>query len=108
MAVEHVSDDTFEEQVLRSETPCIVDLWAPWCGPCRSLAPVLDEIAAEYDGQIKVCKMNVDENNATASHYNVRSIPNLLFIKNGELLHQSIGNVPKDQITTAIKHFLLG
>ena len=89
-----VTDESFETEVLGSEVPVLVDYWAPWCGPCRMAAPVLDKIADEYEGRLKVCKMNVDENREVASGYRIMSIPTLQLFKDGELVDQVIGVTP--------------
>jgi thioredoxin 1 len=89
-----VTDDSFESEVLGSEVPVLVDYWAPWCGPCRMAAPVLEKIADEYEGRLKVCKMNVDENREVASGYRIMSIPTMQLFKNGDLVDQITGVTP--------------
>ena len=97
-----VTDSSFDEEILKSSVPVMVDFWAAWCGPCRALAPVVDELATAYTGKLKVAKMDVDKNVATPNRYNVRGIPTLLIFKEGKLQEQ-IGYVPKDVIEKAIK-----
>jgi thioredoxin 1 len=97
-----ISDGTFESEILSSDIPAILDFWAPWCGPCKSIAPVLDDLAREYKGKVKICKMNVDENPQTPSRYNVRGIPNIVFFKDGEVVEQIVGAVPKEQLRETI------
>ncbi len=101
-AVQEVSDATFEAEVLKSSVPVLIDFWAPWCGPCKAIAPVLDELAKEYEGRVKIVKMNVDDNQATPSSFGVRSIPNLLLFKGGTVAEQIVGAVPKAQLQKAI------
>jgi thioredoxin 1 len=101
-AVQEVTDATFDQEVLKSDVPVLIDFWAPWCGPCKAIAPVVDELANAYSGKLKVVKMNVDDNPATPGNYGVRSIPNLLIIKGGEVKDQIIGAVPKTQLQKAI------
>ncbi len=100
--VVEINDGNFDEQVLQSAIPTLVDFWAPWCGPCKSIAPILEEIAGEYDGKLKIAKMNVDENPSTPTKYSVRGIPNLVFFKDGEVVEQIVGAVPKEQLISAI------
>jgi thioredoxin 1 len=97
-----LTDDAFEAEVLQSSVPVLVDFWAPWCAPCRAIAPIVEELARQYAGRIKVAKMNVDDNPETPARYGVRGIPNLLVIKNGEVKEQMIGAVPKAQLVKAI------
>jgi thioredoxin 1 len=104
--VKHVSDSNFEGEVLKSPTPVLVDFWAPWCGPCKAIAPVLDELADDYAGKLKVVKMNVDENPDTPARYGVRGIPNLLIIKGGQVKDQIVGAVPKGHLVRAVDQAL--
>ena len=106
MGILEVSDATFDQEVLRSEQPVLVDFWAAWCGPCKALAPVVDNLAVIYAGKLKVAKVNVDENGAAPSRYNVRGIPALLFFKGGKLADQIVGYVPQDVIDEKIKNLL--
>lgn len=94
----HVSDDTFEAEVLKSTQPVLVDYWAEWCGPCRAIAPVLDELAAEYAGRIKICKLNVDENQNTPPRYGIRGIPTLMLFRNGQVEATKVGALSKSQL----------
>ncbi|GIW42519.1 MAG: thioredoxin [Candidatus Binatia bacterium] len=103
-----VTDATFEEEVLQSPVPVLVDFWAPWCGPCRTIAPIVEELAGEYEGRLKVVKMNVDDNPDTPSRYGVRGIPTLLLVRGGEVREQIVGAVPKRQLTRAIEQVLSG
>lgn len=100
--VQEVLDGTFDAEVIQSTTPVLVDFWAPWCGPCKSIAPVLEELAGEFGGKIKIVKVNVDDNPKTPTQYNVRGIPNLVFFKGGKVVDQIVGAVPKDQLVAAI------
>ncbi len=104
--IKDVSDSTFEQEILKADLPVVVDFWAPWCGPCKSIAPVLEELAAEFSGRIIVAKVNVDDNPRTPTHYNVRGIPNLVFFKDGEVVNQVIGAIPKEQLFEEITKLL--
>lgn len=92
------TDDSFEEDVLNSDKPVLVDFWAEWCGPCRMVGPVVEELAGEYEGKAKIGKVNVDENSEISTKYGIRSIPSLLIFKNGEVVDQIVGAVPKNQL----------
>jgi thioredoxin 1 len=100
--VVHVTDATFDQEVIKSSTPVLVDFWAPWCGPCRAIGPMVDELAGEYDGRLKVVKINVDDNPQVPARYGVRGIPNLLILKGGEVKEQILGAVPKQQLVRAL------
>jgi thioredoxin 1 len=104
--IKHVTDSNFDGEVLKSSTPVLVDFWAPWCGPCKAIAPVLDELADDYAGKLKVVKMNVDENPDTPARYGVRGIPNLLIIKGGQVKDQIVGAVPKGHLVRAVDQAL--
>ncbi len=93
-----ISDDNFENEVLKSDQPVLIDFWATWCGPCRAIAPIVEELASEYDGMVKFGKLDVDNNQDTAIKYGVRSIPTLLVFKNGQVKERIVGAVPKTQI----------
>ncbi|MBQ60900.1 MAG: thiol reductase thioredoxin [Gammaproteobacteria bacterium] len=98
-AISHVSDDTFENDVLNSDVPVLVDYWAEWCGPCKVIAPVLEEIASEYDGKMRICKLDIDENEATPPKYGIRGIPTLMLFKNGQVEATKVGALSKSQLT---------
>jgi thioredoxin 1 len=101
-AVQEVSDQSFENEVINSDLPVLIDFWAPWCAPCRAIGPVVDELAREYAGKLKVVKMNVDDNPLTPSRYGVRSIPNLMIFKSGQVKEQIVGAAPKVQFVDKI------
>ena len=104
--VSEVNDAEFEQSVLKSDTPVLVDFWAAWCGPCRALAPIVDQVASEYQGKLKVMKMDVDRNNATPGRYGIRGIPALLIFKDGKIADQIVGYVPKDTIDKSVTKVL--
>ena len=98
-AIIHITDDTFESEVLQSQTPVLVDYWAEWCGPCKMIAPALDQIAQEYGGRLKIAKLNIDENQATPPKYGIRGIPTLMLFKNGNVEATRVGALSKSQLT---------
>lgn len=100
--IHQVTDDSFQADVLNSDTPVLVDYWAEWCGPCKSLAPILDEVAKEYAGKIKVMKLNIDENQETPRKFGVRGIPTLMLFKNGSVEAQKVGALSKSQLSAFI------
>ena len=105
-SVTQVTDATFQQEVLESELPVLVDFWAPWCGPCRMVAPVVDELATQYEGQVKVVKLDTDQNPNIASQYGIRSIPTIMVFKAGKQVDTVVGAVPKTTLTQALeKHF---
>jgi thioredoxin 1 len=98
----HLTDDTFEDDVLKSPMPVLVDFWADWCGPCKMIAPLLDEIAGEYKGRLKVAKLNIDQNNRTPPTFGIRGIPTLLLFKNGEVEATKVGALSKSQLVAFV------
>ncbi len=102
----HLTDSTFDTEVLKSNIPVVVDFWAEWCGPCRMIAPIVEELANEYDGKIKVAKLDVDSNQQSSIKYGVRSIPTVLFFKGGELVDNIIGAVPKTQFVAKLNKLI--
>ena len=102
-SVVHVTDINFEQEVLKADKPSLVDFWAPWCGPCKAIGPILEELAGEYKEKINIVKVNVDDNPKTASAYGVRSIPTLLLVKDGKTIDTLIGLVPKERLEAFIK-----
>ena len=105
-SLKHVTDATFEADVLNSSVPVLVDFWAAWCGPCKMIAPILDEIAPEFAGKAKIVKINVDDNQLVAGQFGVRSIPTLLLFKNGQLVATQVGALPKNQLAAFINQHL--
>lgn len=101
-----VTDSTFTEEVLNSDVPVLVDFWAPWCGPCRMVAPVVDEIAEQYEGKVKVVKLNTDENPQIATQYGIRSIPTLMLFKGGQKVETVVGAVPKTTLSNTLERYI--
>ena len=101
-----LTNETFDEVIGNSDIPCLVDFWAEWCGPCRMLDPVIDELAEDYDGEVKVCKVNIDEQSELAMRFKVMTIPTVLLFKNGEVVDKSVGAVPKSNFVTMIGKYL--
>jgi thioredoxin 1 len=106
MAIKHISDSSFDQDVLKSDTPVLVDFWAEWCGPCKMIAPILDEVSRDYDGRLQVAKVNVDENQALPAKFGVRGIPTLILFKNGAQVATKVGAVSKSQLTLFIDSHL--
>ena len=104
--IQHVTDDTFEPEVLKSDVPVLVDYWAEWCGPCKLIAPVLDDVAGEYAGRLKVAKINIDQNSGVPTKYNVRGIPTLMLFKGGAVEATKVGAMSKSQLTAFIDSHL--
>ena len=104
--VVNVTDDSFDSEVKQSQVPVLVDFWASWCAPCKAISPMIDDLADQFDGQVKVCKVNVDENPATPGQFGVRGIPTLILFKDGEVLDQVVGAVPKGQLEGLLKKAL--
>ena len=100
--IKHISDASFEADVLKSGTPVLVDYWAEWCGPCKMIAPILDEVATEYAGKLKVAKVNIDDNQATPAKYGIRGIPTLMIFKNGNIEATKVGALSKSQLAAFI------
>ncbi len=101
-AIVYVTDATFESEVLKSTTPVLVDYWAEWCGPCKMIAPILDDVAREYAGKLKIAKLNIDENQDTPPKYGIRGIPTLMLFKNGDVAATKVGALSKGQLTAFI------
>lgn len=99
MSIKHSSDSAFEADVLKSDKPVLVDYWAEWCGPCKMIAPILDEVSKDYDGRLQVAKVNVDDNQAVAAKYGIRGIPTLMLFKNGSVVATKVGALSKAQLT---------
>lgn len=106
MDVVHLTDANFEEEVIKSSLPILVDFWAEWCGPCRMVAPVLDELTKEYEGKVKIAKVNVDENKEKAMQYGIMSIPNMKLFKDGKVVDEVVGALPKEEIKKIIDRIL--
>jgi len=98
-AIQHVTDDSFDPELLKYDTPVLVDYWAEWCGPCKSIAPILDEIAKEYEGRLKIAKINVDQNQSVPAKFGIRGIPTLMLFKNGNVEATRVGALSKSQLT---------
>ena len=106
MSIQHITDATFEQEVLKSDAPVLVDYWAEWCGPCKMIAPILDEVARDYGDKIRVVKVNVDENQAIPSKYGIRGIPTLMLFRNGAVVDTKVGALSKSQLTVFLDSHL--
>ncbi|GLR26893.1 MULTISPECIES: thioredoxin TrxA [Limnobacter] len=104
--IKHVSDASFESDVVKSDSPVLVDYWAEWCGPCKMIAPILDELSGEYKGKLQIAKMNVDENSETPSKYGIRGIPTLMLFKNGAVVATKVGALSKSQLAAFLDSHL--
>lgn len=102
----HLTDENYDEVVLKSDVPVLIDFWATWCGPCRMIAPIIEELAVEYEGKLKVCKLDVDNNQKVAMMYGIRSIPTVVIVKNGEEVDRVLGAVPKQHFVERIKNHI--
>ncbi|NPV57217.1 MAG: thioredoxin [Anaerolineae bacterium] len=102
----HVTDDAFEKVIINSSLPVIVDFWAPWCGPCKMVAPILDKIAKEYEGKLLVAKVNTDENPMWAGQLGIQGIPTMLFYSGGKIVHRQVGALPETMLTTVVEEFV--
>jgi thioredoxin 1 len=102
----HVTDDAFEKTVMKSEIPVVVDFWAPWCGPCKMVAPILDKLAEEFAGKMLIAKVNTDENPQWAQSFNVQGIPTMLFVADGKVVHQQVGALPEPMLRSVVDQFL--
>ncbi len=102
----HVSDAEFEDKILKSPTPVVVDFWAPWCGPCKMVAPVLEKVAQEYSGKLVIAKVNTDENPEWAMKYGVQGIPTLLFVSGGKIVHRQVGFAGEKMLRTVVEEFV--
>ncbi len=102
----HVTDDAFEKTVMKSEVPVVVDFWAPWCGPCKMVAPILDKLAEDFAGKMIIAKVNTDDNPQWAQSFNVQGIPTMLFIADGKVVHQQVGALPEPMLRSVVDQFL--
>ena len=100
--IHHVSDNSFEQEVLQSDLPVLVDYWAEWCGPCKMIAPILDEVSKEYEGRLKVAKLDIDQNQATPPKFGIRGIPTLMIFKDGQVVSTKVGALTKSQLTAFV------